>query len=55
MATWWAFVRTSNGSFMRVMVQAPTQWQAQQQLLAQYGSNLVSEAAYDNVASSSIV
>lgn len=55
MVTWWAFVRTGSGAFMRVTVQAPTQWQAQEQLRAQYGNQLISEAAYDNTPTSSIV
>jgi hypothetical protein len=45
MYTWWAFVRTTVGGFMTVTIQAPTQYQAQQQLRLMYGSELISEAA----------
>ena len=45
MYTWWAFVRTTVGGFMRVTVQAPNQYQAQQMLMSMYGEKLISEAA----------
>lgn len=45
MNTYWAFVSTGIGSVIKVTVQAPNQYHAQQQLRAQYGSQLVSEAA----------
>lgn len=45
--TWWANVRTGVGSFIQVKVQAPTQYNAQQILEAQYGDQLISNAAYD--------
>lgn len=48
MYTWWAFVSTGSGSFMRVTVRAPSAWQAKQQLMSQYGDKLISEAALDN-------
>ncbi len=46
--TWWANVSTGVGSFMRVTVQAPNQYQAQQMLKSLYGQQLISEAAMDN-------
>ena len=45
MKTYWAFVRTDVGCFMRVTVQADHPWNAKQMLLAMYGNNLISEAA----------
>lgn len=48
MYTWWAFVRTDLGAFMKVRIQADTQWEATEMLRATYGSNLLSEAARDN-------
>jgi hypothetical protein len=45
MYTWWAFVRTDVGAFMKVTVQADTQYNAMQMLRNMYGTNLCSEAA----------
>lgn len=42
MRTFWAFVKIETGSFMRVTIQANTFYDAQQMLLAQYGSRLMS-------------
>lgn len=43
--TYWAFVQTVVGGFIRVTVQAPNHFHANQQLQAQYGGKLLSEAA----------
>lgn len=45
MQTWWAFVRTDVGAFMKVTVQAPDNWTATQMLREIYGDKLISEAA----------
>jgi len=45
MNTYWAFVRTGTGAFMRVTVQADTPYNAKQMLLSMYGDQLISEAA----------
>ena len=45
MYLYWAFVRTGVGSFMKVTVRADNPYNAKQMLLAQYGSNLISEPA----------
>jgi hypothetical protein len=45
MNTYWAFVRTVPGSFMRVTVQADTPYNAYQMMKAMYGSLLISEYA----------
>ena len=45
MNTYWAFVQTVVGGFMRVTVQAPNPYQAQQQLQAQYNEKLLSYPA----------
>jgi hypothetical protein len=45
MYTYWAFVRTVVGGFMRVTVQADNPYNAYQMLRAMYGNQLISEAA----------
>lgn len=46
--TWWAFVRTDVGAFMKVEVDAPNAWQATQMFKSMYGNQLISESAgYD--------
>lgn len=45
MQTWWAFVRTGVGGFIKVTVQAPDAWTATQILRNTYGSNLLTEYA----------
>lgn len=45
MNTYWAFVKTVPGSFIRVTVQADNSYNAYQMLLAMYGDRLLSEHA----------
>lgn len=45
MYTYWAFVRTVVGGFMRVTVQADNPYNAYQMLRAMYGNQLISESA----------
>ena len=45
MYTYWAFVSTGTGSFIKVTVQAPNAYVAYEMLKAQYGSKLLSQAA----------
>lgn len=52
MYTWWAFVKTDVGAFMKVRVQADTQYEATEMLRGMYGYNLLSEAARDNTPQS---
>lgn len=44
MHTYWAFVRTGIGAFMRVTVQADSPYNAYQMLKALYGDQLISES-----------
>lgn len=45
MNTYWAFVSTGTGAFIRVTVQADNPYNAYQILLSMYGDNLISESA----------
>lgn len=46
MQTYWAFVRTGAGAFMKVTIQADNPFNAYQMLCAQYGrENMISEYA----------
>ena len=45
MHTYWAFVRTGVGAFMRVTVKAENPYIAMQMFKAMYGSNLISDGA----------
>lgn len=45
MQTWWAFAKTSNGSMMKVTVQADNPYQATEMLKAIYGDRLTSDFA----------
>jgi hypothetical protein len=45
MHTYWAFVRTGVGAFIRVTVQADNPYTATQMLKAMYGNKLISDCA----------
>lgn len=45
MYTWWAFVRTGVGAFVKVTVQAPDAHTATVMLRNMYGGNLISDYA----------
>ena len=45
MNTYWAFVKIDAGSFIRVTVQAPNPYTAEQMLKAMYGDRLKSGVA----------
>lgn len=46
MIKFWAFVSTENQGFIRVEIIAESQYKATQILRSQYGSKLMTEAAY---------
>ena len=48
MYTWFFMIKDSNGYPMKVYVQAPDAYRAQEQARAMYGSNLLTE--YANLA-----
>lgn len=45
MNTYWAFVRTVPGAFIKVTMQAPDPYSAYQMMKAMYGSQLISDFA----------
>ena len=45
MRTWWVFVRTDGGGFMKALVYADNSWTAYQNAKALYGSALMSDNA----------
>jgi hypothetical protein len=45
MYTWWIFVKSGVGHFIKVTIQANTQQEAQIMLENQYGENLIGSAA----------
>ena len=45
MYNYWVFIRNSNGTPMRVTLQASNSYEAIQRFRALYGSNLLSEGA----------
>jgi hypothetical protein len=46
MVRFWALIRTSSGAQIRIYVMAPNQYIATEMLKAQYGTNLLSPAAF---------
>lgn len=45
MKSWWFFVRTGVGSFIKVIIQAENSYVAYEMAKAQYGSQLISSFA----------
>lgn len=52
MKSFWVFVRTVPGSFMRVVIQADNSYNAYQMAKAMYGNQLISSFASDVPAGS---